>query len=144
MVRHHDAQLARARLAQALRHAGDLRIGYFAVLAAARPRGVHADGEQARIFEHWLQHRAQRALVVAVRIERAREQVEKRDVVVARHGQHRQRQAFDEFAGGGELPAPRALRDVAAEHDQIRVQRTGQVQRGLDHGFALGAEVRVG
>ncbi|KAG1542680.1 hypothetical protein G6F50_014074 [Rhizopus delemar] len=60
VVRHHDPQLARAGLAQALGHAGDLRIGNFTVLAAPGPCGVHADGQQTGVLEHGLQHRAQR------------------------------------------------------------------------------------
>ncbi|MCY1545066.1 hypothetical protein D9M68_809900 [compost metagenome] len=144
MVRHHDPQLPGPGLAQALGDAGDLSGRDLAVLAAPGRGRVHADGQQAVVLEHGLQHGAQGPLVVTVGVERAREDVEQGNVMVTRHGQDRQRQALDEFARGGELAAPGALRDVAAEDDQLGSERASQVQRGLDHGFAFGAEVRVG
>ena len=64
--------------------------------------------------------------------------------MIAGHRQHRQRQALDEGARRGELAPARALGDVAAQHDQVGRLGGGQVQRGLDHGLALGAEMRVG
>ncbi|MNV31020.1 hypothetical protein D3C71_1223090 [compost metagenome] len=119
VMRDHDAQLARPGLAQALRDPGDLRVRDLAVFMAARPRGVHAYRQQPWAFEHGFQHRAQRAPVVAVWVQRAGEHVVQRDVMVARHGQHGQRQALDEPTCRGELRPPRALRDVTAKHHQI-------------------------
>jgi len=53
-------------------------------------------------------------------------QIEERYVVVARNSQHRRAQAVHEGAGGLELRRPRALCDVAREHEQIGPLLSGQ------------------
>ena len=92
-----------------------------------------------------IEHRPEGALVVGIRMERTREYIEERDVMVARNRQHlRRRELIRERARGRELRASGALRDVARQHDDLRRDLSREIeQRGYNRRL-FSSEVGVG
>jgi hypothetical protein len=65
------------------------------------------------------------------------------NVVIARSAHHRAGQAEDELAGRGELPAPRTLREIAADRDEIGTHLFEIPAQGFHHAGIGAAEVEV-
>ena len=70
----------------AVAHAGTLNLFpcQLAIFMSPRPRSINADYQQIRRIEHRFQIVAEYTCVICIGRERARRQIEQRDVVIAR------------------------------------------------------------
>ena len=121
----------------------DLGPGDAPVLERPGARGVDPHGGEVLLVEEGGEVRGQEAAVVVERAREAREHVPQGHVVVARHDQHRARQAVQEGAGGAELARPRPLREVAADGHEHRRAQGELLEQRRRHRRILASKVQV-
>ena len=97
---------------------------------AARPQGLEVVGDVVAVAPQRQQH--------------APEEVEQRDVVVARHDEVVRGQLVQPLAGAAELAGAGALRQVARDDDQVRLDVVQCLLQAVDQRRQVGAEVDVG
>ncbi len=145
LVRDDDAQCLAARRAQLQAGVVDLPLRHLAVLVPPRARRVEQDEQHVPELDDLLEPRPESAAEAVVGLECTTDDVEQRDVVVARD-RHAASDlaACDEALRGVELRAARALRDVAREQQHVRRELLREAHERIDHGRHFGAEMRVG
>ena len=143
LVHHHHPQLFGPRLAQPRGHALHLFRVDFTFDVAPPARCLHALHQQPGALVHRLEFIAEGGAVAAVRRQQAQQRIQHREIVVAGDADERQRQTIDEAPGCRELRGPRALRDVARDHQQLGRELRCQRRQRFNDGWLLSAEVGV-
>ena len=144
MVRDDDLGDRFGKATEHVPHAVDLRLVDAAALEDERSRGAHPHDRELVVDELRLQLRREVALVAPQRGREAHEDVVQRDIMVSRHDYLRLRQRFQPFARGVELPRLGALREVAGNHDEVRIERFDPRAQRREEPFVDRAEVQVG
>src|SRR5688572_14349181 len=114
LMRYDDPELVTLGFAQLSSYSLDLLVRDFTVLVPRRARGVQAGQLESIALQLRLEHRAEDSREACVRKEQSCDDIEERDIVIARDNQAiRDAELVDEAFRGCELRAPRPLRDVA-------------------------------
>src|SRR5206468_9779254 len=107
---------------------GDLVVVDAPVLERERARRVHPEDGDARQLDEWAKRLVDEAAVARQRREEAAQNVVQRDVVIAGHAEHLVPmfpEAFEELAGFPELLGTSALREIAADDDDVWLELVG-------------------
>ena len=116
------------------------------VLEGQRARGVDAEHRHSRKLDEGAQRLVDESAVAGERREEAAQHVVQRNIVVAGHADHlvaAVAQPFEELAGLAELLGPRALGEVAADYDQVGLQRIDLGIDGFHQPLVMGPEVQI-
>lgn len=99
----------------------DLTPVYAAVLECERPRSVHAQDRDLLIRVKWLQIVMEVAAVCPEWHQASGDEIVERYIVIARNNQSWKRKAVQELPGGLEFSAASTLRQIAGNHDHVRL-----------------------
>jgi hypothetical protein len=120
LMRYYDPQLPRRGAPQARAHALNLFARHLSIYMARRPGRIDADNQQIDGLKRGFQIPTEFTLMVGVGIKNPRNNIEKRDIVIARECQSGwNRETIDELSCGAKLRPAGALRNIARQHQQV-------------------------